>query len=114
MSSADSRTLYLTAPRGDWNAWERSIWHIRCLTGQGRSISFVGRHRKEVRGRGRRQRRRGDSVTRLRSHGGILCELALLTCLGLVAAIGNADAQQLPRRVGVLLVGYSPESREAQ
>src|SRR5688572_8817265 len=38
---ADSRNLHLTAPLGDWNVWERPIWHIRCLTGQGHSISFV-------------------------------------------------------------------------
>ena len=41
--------------------------------------------------------------------------LALAVCVGLFG-VGSADAQQLaaPRRIGALLVIFSPESREAQ
>ena len=42
--------------------------------------------------------------------------VALAACLGLFGLANDADAQQpaSPRRVGVLLVLYSPESKEAQ
>ena len=42
--------------------------------------------------------------------------VALAACLGPFGLPGPADAQQpaSPRRIGVLLVGFSPESKEAQ
>ena len=42
--------------------------------------------------------------------------VALAACLGPCGLPSLADAQQPapPRRIGVLLVGFSPESREAQ
>ena len=42
--------------------------------------------------------------------------VALVACLGPFGLAGAADAQQpaSPRRIGVLLVGCSPESKEAQ
>ena len=42
--------------------------------------------------------------------------VTLVVCLGLFGLVGAADAQQAAslRRIGVLLVSFSPESREAQ
>ncbi len=42
--------------------------------------------------------------------------VTLVVCLGLFGLAGAADAQQAasPRRIGVLVVSFSPESREAQ
>ena len=42
--------------------------------------------------------------------------VALAACLGLFGSASPADAQQpaAPRRIGVLLVSFSPESQEAK
>ena len=45
----------------------------------------------------------------------MLALIALAACLGLLSFPGPADAQEpSPRRIGVLLVLFSPESKEAQ
>jgi ABC-type uncharacterized transport system substrate-binding protein len=46
----------------------------------------------------------------------LLTVISLAVCLGLLNVASAADAQQpaSPRRIGVLLAGFSPESKEAQ
>jgi putative tryptophan/tyrosine transport system substrate-binding protein len=46
----------------------------------------------------------------------LLALTSLAACLALFGLASAADAQQpaSPRRIGVLLVGFSPESKEAQ
>src|SRR5262245_7065546 len=50
---------------------------------------------------------RGDSVIRL-------YQPAFVACVGLFGLTSEANAQDQPRRVGVLLVGYSTESKQVQ
>jgi putative ABC transport system substrate-binding protein len=47
------------------------------------------------------------------THVRFLCHLVLVAWLGLFGSVADTNAQQQPRRIGVLLVGYSPESKEA-
>ena len=43
-----------------------------------------------------------------------LYQLAFVACVGLFGLTSEANAQDQPRRVGVLLVGYSAESKQVQ